>query len=669
MELEEIPGVGEKTVEALEHLDDPLDALQSGDVATVANAPGIGDGRAARLSRNAIRQRHGETGEFLATDRAEEVYESLLELVKQRTVTDYGERRVETLYPSSRESRIEEVREIVSEALEREFSEGVQTALERLEPLSKASDTRIRDRCLVTGDAEQYSAARDEFDALDVELIDSKRELNELVRDYSTVVVIDERYEGLEGEGVHMMPDALDRPLEVAPERVLSFFATNKREIVAALDAHESAGIDTPVDENHLREALSHIDDTGAIVGDGEVVRLTKAIDGLDSAVDEAEELANGKMEDAIKEEEVTIQGGNLLSLAEQGGDINSVISETLAEEYEKAIDTAKSHFIDALELASGESTIADELFPRTPAYPVRREPETVTRLRDELRKKRDRLEIRRKREVAAELVEMKDEVEHLVAQALELDVERALSLFAADYDCTLPIREGEGFTIEGGMNPLLDVDFHDVEPVDYGIEGVALLSGVNSGGKTSTLDLIATITILAHMGLPVPASHARVPEVEEIHYYAKASGTLDAGAFESTLREFGEIATGTAGQLVLVDELESITEPGASAKIVAGVLEALHTGTATAVVVSHLADKIQAECRFDVTVDGIRAHGLVNGELQVDRSPVKNHLARSTPELIVEKLAGEEDKQFYGELLRKFDNDSDPVQGRSGAD
>ncbi len=123
----------------------------------------------------------------------------------------------------------------------------------------------------------------------------------------------------------------------------------------------------------------------------------------------------------------------------------------------------------------------------------------------------------------------------------------------------------------------------------------------------------------------------------------------------------------------MLVDELESITEPGASAKIIAGILEALSENGATAVFVSHLADEIREMAEFDVTVDGIEAVGLVDGELEVNRSPVKDHLARSTPELIVEKLAtendgdaavtnggrepaGESDPGFYDRLLEKFD-------------
>jgi dsDNA-specific endonuclease/ATPase MutS2 len=186
----------------------------------------------------------------------------------------------------------------------------------------------------------------------------------------------------------------------------------------------------------------------------------------------------------------------------------------------------------------------------------------------------------------------------------------------------------------------------------------VTLLSGVNSGGKTSTLDLVALVVVLAHSGLPVPADRVRLAPVSRLHYHAKTQGTLDAGAFEATIREFAALADGADDRLVLVDELESITEPGASAKIVAGILEALSRQGATAVFVSHLAGEIREAATVDVAVDGIEAVGLVDGQLRVNRSPVKDHLARSTPELIVEKLAGEDaasNPEFYDRLLEKF--------------
>jgi dsDNA-specific endonuclease/ATPase MutS2 len=172
----------------------------------------------------------------------------------------------------------------------------------------------------------------------------------------------------------------------------------------------------------------------------------------------------------------------------------------------------------------------------------------------------------------------------------------------------------------------------------------------------------VGLVVTLAHMGLPVPAETARVERVAQLHYHAKTQGTLDAGAFESTLREFGDLVAGLDDRpvLVLVDELESITEPGASANIMAGILEALDRHDATAVFVSHLAEEIREAASREIAVDGIEARGLEDGQLQVDRSPVEGRLARSTPELIVEKLADDEEaadaaRGFYSSLLGKF--------------
>ena len=343
------------------------------------------------------------------------------------------------------------------------------------------------------------------------------------------------------------------------------------------------------------------------------------------------------------------------LSLVERGAGVDSLLDRELADEYADAVDAARDHLVDALELAD-HAPRARTAFPDEPTFPVEADDRVVTKLREELTAERDRRAARLKRELAETLADLREPAADLVDAALELDVELAIARFARDFDCTLPRFEGDGFAVEGGRSPLLDVPFSDVEPVDYSVEGVAVLSGVNSGGKTSTLDLVGLVVVLAQMGFPVPVEHARLERFEALHYQAKSQGTLDAGAFESTLREFGDLVAGDARRLVLVDELESITEPGASALIIAGILEALARSDSTAVFVSHLAAEIREAADIAVTVDGIEAVGLEDGTLVVERSPKKDHLARSTPELIVEKLAAGDEAGFYDDLLEKFD-------------
>ncbi|MFA9425873.1 helix-hairpin-helix domain-containing protein [Natronorubrum sp. A-ect3] len=690
MDLESIPGVGEKTARALTALDEPERALRRGDVATIATAPGISQGRAARIARGAIRLEHDDPGGFLATDRAREVYRNVLALLKSRTVTDYAAQRLETIYPSPRRSRIEDVQAFARDALEREYDETVLTALEGVEPLEKPGDIRVRERCLATADAERYSEARDAIPELSVEIVEDTQGLAELARGYSTVVALDESFAGVTIDGdVQVRPDALETPAEIVPERPLSFFARNRSRLQAAIDVHRAGDLEAACDLEALEDGLSRLDEDGTVAGDDELDRLTTAIDDLETAAGTAESVANDHLREAIREEDVTIEGSDLLSLVERGAGVDSLLSRELADEYAAAVETAREHLIDALDLDQGEAEIARRAFSDEPTFPVERDGDVVSRLREELTAAKERRAGRLKRELAADLADQREGARQLVRDALELDVELAIARFGREFECTMPefvdgdshsasaassersaSDEQVGFAIDGGRSPLLDEPLEAIDPVDYEVTGVALLSGVNSGGKTSTLDLVASVVVLAHMGLPVPAERVRLQRFDDLHYHAKTQGTLDAGAFESTVREFADLAQGGEGSLVLVDELESITEPGASAKIIAGILEALSENGATGVFVSHLADEIREMADYDVTVDGIEAMGLVDGQLEVNRSPVKDHLARSTPELIVEKLADEAREpatnggsvpdvtgpDFYDRLLEKFD-------------
>ena len=79
-----------------------------------------------------------------------------------------------------------------------------------------------------------------------------------------------------------------------------------------------------------------------------------------------------------------------------------------------------------------------------------------------------------------------------------------------------------------------------------------------------------------------------------------------------------------------------------------------------TMMLVTHLAPAIiEASDVDDFRVDGIEARGLdAELELIVDRTPIRNHLARSTPELIVKRLVERSNghaKALFGDILKMF--------------
>ena len=239
---------------------------------------------------------------------------------------------------------------------------------------------------------------------------------------------------------------------------------------------------------------------------------------------------------------------------------------------------------------------------------------------------------------------------------------------WAQQYKCTLPKLDSRrpGICMRDGRHILLDVK---PDPVTYGIGGpansknnqnLALLTGANSGGKTTLIETIAIITLLAHSGLAVPALSAKVGLLDEIHLLAKVTGTQSAGALERTLIRLAEVFISEKRKLVLADELEAITEPEAAARILGGLLAASNNNSETAVLlVTHIGRSIEAAIGIDVRIDGIEARGLdENLELIVDRTPRRNYIAKSTPELIVRRLAARASgntANLFENLLKSF--------------
>jgi dsDNA-specific endonuclease/ATPase MutS2 len=150
----------------------------------------------------------------------------------------------------------------------------------------------------------------------------------------------------------------------------------------------------------------------------------------------------------------------------------------------------------------------------------------------------------------------------------------------------------------------------------------------------------------------------------DEIYFFKKSNGQLSAGAFETTLLQFVQLSQSSKLKVVFADELESITEPNAASKVISGIFSLFLTNSNNyGVFVTHLVELLQrefnSEQRKNIRIDGIEASGLnENLQLIVDRSPKFNYAAKSTPELILKRLAqsGTSDqRKFFKSLLQKF--------------
>ena len=257
------------------------------------------------------------------------------------------------------------------------------------------------------------------------------------------------------------------------------------------------------------------------------------------------------------------------------------------------------------------------------------------------------------KQSIALQAKEFLEKVDIILEKIIDVDLKIAISLFTNEFQLYFPKMQGNGQSFVFGKN----MNLLNAVPVEYYIgndEKIAVITGANSGGKTTLLELLAQIQILAQMGLPVPARQAQVGIVEELYYFSKNKGSASAGAFETLLNQFSKISDKNTAKLILADEIESVTEPDIAAKIIKGIIShARQCPNNILILVTHMGKELSS-LKVQARFDGIEAKGLDKDlNLVVDRNPIIGKIARSTPQLIIERLAKKEESLFYTNLFK----------------
>ena len=696
--LNDIPGIGEKMARRfIEHFgseQNALEAIFSGDVASISCMEGVGQRYAISLIQEVNSKIEGvKVQDFLKTREAMDIYERLLDIIKLFAHTGYAREKMHTFfpYPASRRDRIESIRSSVAQHIEHaamlKENEGFLFLLSGVKPLNvKQKPVRIRDRVILTTDAKKLEKAKKRFgDYLDVHLVNSLTEIVDSARGYSHVIATDddlfscELPEDVEIEIIADLETCED--WKIVPENEISQVSRNLKVIESSIQVTRLIRISgmtflQEVDDltlDKLEKAVWMLDENGDVRAgtDPEIDRLTLILNGIDAAVVSANTFANQELGNALKESQLVLSGQDMLRMMQDSSELKSVLENQLRHNYVSVIEKARKNICTTLSLQKKEILFLDALFPQSISHPVEADKTQVTAMKQYVKERIEKRKIEHKRQVARSLVVLRETIRKMVKEVLDFDVGFTIGCFACEYGLSLPrLIEGTGIGFKNAENLFLRSRHGTVVPIDYAVgetsfsakedmSKIVLVSGVNSGGKTSLLELLAQCIILTHMGFPVPANDMEIGLTDGLYYFAKSKGTLDAGAFETTLIDFSVVADGS-GKMVLVDELESITEPGASARIISGILEMLsESEKSLAVFVSHLSELILENTQSNVRVDGIEASGLDSDlNLIVERTPRYNYVARSTPELIVERLlrrTNGNEHVFYERLKSKF--------------
>ena len=639
------------------------DAIEFPDIDTLSSILGIKRREAEKVViRNNEESAGHKVRDVFCTKETRELEKELLEIFSSYATTKNGREIILTLTPSidreELQKRFEDVKE--SEKLVELMGDVKITRVQeiisnvRIEKMSfgKSPLIAIRSRGMEAEIKGNYG------DFVRVELVDSADKAEELLQKENVVLLIGEDEEFDEPGIINIKIDDLSEPCEIYPEFVANSFMSKRNVIEAIVNLLTEFGelkesyMFKDISVKDLEEVLALIEKIEAERSKGETSfgeLIYRHEEELNKEADRIMRSSGGVEEFKGYLEEVLVNMADELMLTGTGEDKN-VLWESAYENLERGLPFEFSR-------------------------------EKMERLRQRYNRKMGERRYYKSRDFAKQLERHREEVSTALKMLFYFDFMLAVMQFSRDFELNIPEINEEGLGLGLGVimgrniflvgeelrggEPVVPVSY-SIGKANSGIFGatphpVAILTGANSGGKTCLLIMLATSVILTELGLPVPAERAEIPLMPLYLYRRKM--IKKTGSFEYSMRALSRIFMREGAKVVLIDELEALTEPGAMGRIMASILNNLPKDT-LAVVITHLIHEILPHISMDkVRVDGIESEGLdAAGNIVVDRQPMFSHIGSSTPELVIRKLLGrvrkEELKAVYEEIIEVLEKE-----------
>ena len=640
MVLKSMPGVGAGLARKLtDHFgseDKVLQLLEDGQTEIIAQVEGVSLKRADNLARSMS----GMDG-FLATQEAVRLHKELLASISSYAVNTATKSRLRNLMPIR---NIEHRRELIREAMACDI---VIKGLKIPSEVDKNYDRVVVSKNPIN-DLKRFCRV----------LTPSEQETWKDYKVFKSVTWVGENGPSQTPDGWLVVPETTNLEL-ILPEKCVGWFEHNKESIELLTTLPKGEGFAKHFDDIRMPQLRDLLDE---MANEADAEKIAEVRDKLWPTAKGLEKKIHEEVDEAMKNVKLDLSGSDMLEALADAASLQRKLAQQTSDSIEQAIESATDEIAKLL----GEAGVRCPRNVFKSEWPTKVDRNILDGIDSQLEELYKTTQSDRLISLARRLAPLKKRCEESLRKLIELDQWLTIGRWANSVGAVMPVICDHGISVKSGRHLLID---GVADPVDYGIgrcagkddnQSVALLTGANSGGKTTMLELLAHCTILAHMGLPVPAQSAKVGRIESIHVLAKAGGTQSAGALEQTLLQLAEVVSNNNSKLILADELEAITEPGAGARIIAGMLEAAESHDSTCMLlVTHLAPAIIDAAGKHLRTDGIEARGLDEDlELIVDRTPRRNYLAKSTPELIVRRLverSGGEAKSVFKSILSRF--------------
>jgi hypothetical protein len=630
-------------------------ALELPDLETLALLTGLNvasDAEKLVTRRNELSAGY-KVRDIFCTKETKDLAKELLAILARYTVTKQGKERVLTATPTLNreelERRFRQVREgnrLAAQLGDDRVAE-VRALLKdaNLEPLRFGTSPLIAVRT-----RSQEAAIKERYgEYARVTLLDTAARAGELLQKESVILILTDGAEEFVVEEPGIVPitaEALRDLSTIYPDLVVTVFKAKQRalEVVLRILTAFAELRDSPL---FHEIAIAELERVLLLLGALETVQRAGVLD-FDEVLCRWEEALNREASRLVR------TGGG-------------------ADEFRRYLDEVVTNMSSELQLDGEDREVlaesAFENLERGPPFEFSRR--TIELLRRRYVRRQAERRYYAVRDCARQLEQHRAAVSTALQGLVQLDVMLAIAAFTRDFCLTVPELVEGGLGVIAGRNLFLVDEARQggepVVPISYalgkvniGLFGatphpVTILTGANSGGKTCLLIMLASSLILTAYGLPVPAERAELPVVPLYLYRRKM--IKKTGSFEYSMKALSRIFMRVGPKVVLIDELEALTEPGAMGRIMASVLNNLPKDT-LAVMITHLIHELLPHINLkSVRVDGIESEGLDGqGNILVDRQPRFNHIGSSTPELVIKKLLGHVRKEklrtVYEEIL-----------------
>lgn len=639
-QIDEIKGIGSKIINKIIQTygsyDNFIESIKNYDIDKLMSISGLSQKKALEI----VRYIHGyREDEFLKTEQSQNLYNDIIKRILEFANTDYARNRVLLLTPTTDYNKIKQTNQLIQDTLDHTQEldyHYIRALYEKIHPLNKNIRPKFHDEyAIVCEDYDDYlSLIKKGFDRY-TNIYPLKDNVN--FNEYEFIVYLYNDFNMDPGDATNIVTISNSSPdHEIQPNILLEYFKQNRDTLENVCQLRQYLGLETCIDE--VLDVLENI----------KIENKNKI--ALDETIEEIKDHANDTINQQIKN--IELEGDEVLQLLNHDGNlppkIMTIFNDVLDEAREK--------------LGNKTGLLFDPFIIK---YPLEIDYNEVRRIQEKTIANIHLKEYEQELTACNILEKYEKQIEDETIELIHYDYQFTLASFTKFYDLTIP-EIGDEYKLEGALHLSLKqqekINNIPIQKINYHLDkdnNIILLTGANSGGKTTLLETLGQHTIMTHMGLGVCSEKATIPKTNEVHYFTKKH-SLNAGAFETFLTSFIPVTIGKEKKLILIDELESITELEAAVKIIIGFIEHIQDENSYAVIVTHMAPEILKRTEnIKIRTDGIEAKGLDKEyNLIVDRSPKINYLANSTPELILKKIYEKSEeplKSVYKDILDKF--------------